>query len=53
MIIVAGWIEFAEGDAAPYLEIRQAANEATLQEPGCIEYTFTADPVHIGRIHLF
>ena len=53
MIIVAGWIDFAEGDAAPYLEMRQAAIEATLEEPGCVEYTFTADPVKTGRVHLF
>lgn len=53
MIIVAGWLDFADGEATPYLAMRQSAIEATLEEPGCLEYTFTADPVRTGRVHLF
>lgn len=53
MVIVAGYIEVAEEDRQRYLMARREAILATRSEPGCLEYVFSADAEHGGRVRVF
>jgi quinol monooxygenase YgiN len=53
VIIVAGYFDVAEGDRRAYLDSKAAQAARTLQETGCVEYAFSADDVHAGRVRLF
>lgn len=53
MLIVAGWIDVSASDRDAYLSSRLDAMIATRDEPGCVEYVFSADPIDPGRVRLF
>ncbi|HEX4244074.1 MAG TPA: putative quinol monooxygenase [Acidimicrobiales bacterium] len=53
MIIVAGYMDVDPAVRGEFLEARRDAIVATLSEPGCIEYTFSADALEPGRVRLF
>jgi quinol monooxygenase YgiN len=53
MIIVAGFIDVDPAVRGEFLEARRDSIVATRSEPGCIEYTFSADAVEPGRVRLF
>jgi len=52
MIIVVGTIEVAVSDRDRYLESRLHQVAHTLDETGCIDYSFAADATHPDRIRL-
>jgi len=52
MIIVVGTIEVAESDRVRYLESRHDLVAHTLDESGCIDYSFAADATHADRVRL-
>ena len=52
MIIVVGTIEVAESDRGRYLESRHDQVAHTLDETGCIDYSFAADATHPDRVRL-
>jgi quinol monooxygenase YgiN len=52
-VIVAGWMDFAPEDRAPALDAFAVVVAKTLEEPGCIDYAFTPDPVLPGRVRVF
>ena len=52
MIIVVGTIEVAESDRHRYLESRHLQVAHTLDETGCIDYSFAADATHPDRVRL-
>jgi quinol monooxygenase YgiN len=53
MLIVAGSFEFEPSDRDEFLTQRTPAMVATRQEPGCLEYVMSADPVDPARVILF
>jgi quinol monooxygenase YgiN len=53
MVIVAGWIDVDAAVRDDYLASRIEGMIKTRQEPGCIEYVFSADPINAGRARLF
>jgi quinol monooxygenase YgiN len=53
MVIVAGWIDVAAEDRDAYLAARIEGMLATRDEPGCIDYVFSADPTTPERLRLF
>lgn len=53
MVIVAGWIDVAPEDRERFLEMRHDAVLHTRDEPGCIDYVFSADPIDSARVRLF
>jgi quinol monooxygenase YgiN len=53
MIIVAGYMDVDPAVRGEFLEARRESIMATHSEPGCIEYTFSADSVEPGRVRLF
>jgi quinol monooxygenase YgiN len=53
MVVVAGWIDVDAKVRDAYLASRLEAMIATREEPGCIEYVFSADPVDLERVRLF
>ncbi len=53
MIIVAGYIDVDPAVRGEFLEAMRDTIVATRSEPGCIEYTFSADAVEPGRVRLF
>jgi quinol monooxygenase YgiN len=53
MIIVAGWIDVDTSGRDEYLAARTELMIKTRQEPGCVEYVFSADPLLPGRCRLF
>jgi len=52
MIIVVGTIEVAESDRVRYLESRHDLVANTLDETGCIDYSFAADATRADRVRL-
>jgi quinol monooxygenase YgiN len=52
MIIVVGTVEVAESDRGRYLESRRDQVAHTLDETGCIDYSFAADATHPDRVRL-
>src|SRR5204862_5445989 len=53
MVIVAGTIEVDPKDRDAFLSGRADAVRATRSEPGCIEYSFSADGLDPGLIRIF
>ncbi|HEY3941443.1 MAG TPA: putative quinol monooxygenase [Acidimicrobiales bacterium] len=53
MLVVAGTIDVDAADRDAFLQGRRAAVAATLDEPGCREYAFSADLVDPGRVRVF
>jgi quinol monooxygenase YgiN len=53
MVIVAGWIDVDAAVRDEYLASRVEGMIKTRQEPGCLEYVFSADPINPGRARLF
>jgi hypothetical protein len=53
MVIVGGTFEVDPSQREQFLADRVAMMRASRAEPGCIEYTFAADPVEPGRIVLY
>ena len=53
MVIVAGTIEVDPADRDAFLQGRADAVRATRSEPGCIEYSFSADGIEPGLIRIF
>ncbi len=52
VIIVAGYFDVAEGDRRAFLDAKADQAAHTLGEPGCLEYAFSADDAHPGRVRL-
>lgn len=53
MVIVAGVFTFDPGQCEAYLASRMDLMRVSRAEQGCIEYTFSADPLDPGRVVLF
>lgn len=53
MVIVAGVFTVDPAQREAYLEGRKARMRASRAEQGCIEYTFSADPLDPGRVLLY
>jgi len=53
MVIVGGSFELEPSDRDEFLTSRLDTMHTSRAEPGCIEYTFSADPIDPGRVVLF
>ena len=53
MVIVGGTFEFEPALRDKFIESRVDMMRTSRSEPGCIEYTFGADPLDPGRVILF
>jgi quinol monooxygenase YgiN len=53
MVIVAGFLEVEPDQREAFLAGRIDAMRASRAEPGCLEYTLSADPVDPRRVVLF
>jgi quinol monooxygenase YgiN len=53
MVIVAGTLEVDPDQREAFLAGRIEGMRASRAEPGCLEYTFSADPIDPGRVMLF
>ena len=53
MVIVGGSFELEPTERDEFLASRVDMMRASRAEPGCIEYTFSADPVDPRRVVLF
>ena len=53
MVIVGGTFEFDPDKRDLFLASRIEMMRVSRAEPGCIEYTFAADPLDPGRVVLF
>lgn len=53
MLIVGGSFEIEPKDRDAFIASRLDAMRASRAEDGCIEYTFSADPLDDGRVMLF
>ena len=53
MVIVGGSFELEPSDRDEFLASRVDVMRASRAEPGCIEYTFSADPLDPRRVVLF
>jgi quinol monooxygenase YgiN len=53
MIIVGGTFEVDPAQRDEFLAERAERMRTSRAEPGCIEYTFAADPLEPGRVILF
>jgi quinol monooxygenase YgiN len=52
VLILIGTFEFEPGQRDEYLAGRHDAMRASRGEPGCLEYTLSADPIEPDRIVL-
>ena len=52
MVIVAGTLEVDPDQREAFLIGRMDAMRATRAQPGCLEYTFSADPIDPWRVML-
>ena len=52
MVIVAGSLEVDPAQREAFLAGRMDGMRTTRAEPGCLEYTFSADPIEPGRVLL-
>ncbi|MCO5793705.1 MAG: putative quinol monooxygenase [Blastomonas fulva] len=43
MLIIEGWLHFAPGEIDKFAEAARIMVEATLQEEGCLHYSFARD----------
>jgi quinol monooxygenase YgiN len=53
MVIVAGTMELDPAQREAFLAGRLEAMRSSRAEPGCLEYTMSADPTDPGRVMLF
>ncbi len=53
MVIVAGWMELDPDKREAFLAGRIEGMRTSRAEPGCLEYTMSADPVDPRRVVLF
>lgn len=53
MVIVGGTFEVDPAEREEFLTGRLEAMRSSRAEPGCLEYTFSADPLDPGRVLLF
>jgi quinol monooxygenase YgiN len=53
MVIVAGTMEVDPADREAFLQSRADGIRATLKEPGCVVYSFSADGLDPGLVRLF
>jgi quinol monooxygenase YgiN len=53
VVIVAGTFEFDPTEREEFLAGRLDAMRASRAEPGCLEYTMSADPLEPSRVVLF
>ena len=53
MVIVGGTFEVDPGLREQFLANREAMMRASRAEPGCLEYTYAADPIEPGRVVLY
>ena len=53
MVIVGGSFEIKPDERDEFLAGRLDSMRASRSEPGCLEYTMSADPIDPGRIVLF
>lgn len=53
MVIVGGTFELDPAMRDAFLASRADVMRESRSEPGCIEYTFSADPLDPGRVVLF
>ena len=53
MVIVGGTFEVDPDQREQFLASRHELIRASRAEPGCLEYTFGADPIDPGRVVLF
>ena len=53
MVIVAGSFEIKPDERDEFLAGRLDSMRASRSEPGCLEYTMSADPIDPGRVVLF
>ena len=52
-VVVAGWMDFVEGDRERALAAFVEVARISRAEPGCVDYVFTADPELPGRVRVF
>lgn len=52
MVIVTGSLEVDPNQREAFLASKMEAMRATRAETGCLEYTFSADPLQPGRVLL-
>jgi quinol monooxygenase YgiN len=53
MVIVGGTFEFDPNQRDAFLASRYEMMRASRAEPGCLEYTFAADPIDATRVVLY
>ena len=53
MVIVGGTFEVDPSLREQFITGRLAMMRASRAEPGCLEYTFAADPIEPGRVVLY
>ena len=53
MVIVVGTFEVDPDQREQFLANRHGRMRESRAEPGCLEYTFSADPLDPGRVLLF
>ena len=53
MLIVGGWFQVKAEEREEFLAGRHEAMRRSRTEPGCIDYTLSADPIEAGRVVLF
>ena len=53
MLIVGGTFEVEADQREAFLASRLDMMRASRAEPGCLEYTYSADPIDAGRVLLF
>jgi quinol monooxygenase YgiN len=53
MLIIAGTFEVDPTQRDEFIHSREDAMRRSRQEPGCLAYVFSADPIEPGRVYLF
>lgn len=54
MIIIAGWIEVEAGERDALVAASMPYQRSTRDdEPGCLSYLFSGDPLFPARVHVF
>jgi len=53
VVIVGGTFEMEPGQREVFLASRLEMIRISRAEPGCLEYTYSADPIEAGRVVLF
>ena len=53
VLIIAGTLEVDPDERAEFLESQIEGMRRSRDEPGCLAYVFSADPIDDGRVYLF